>query len=89
MRVGAIAAVVLAVLLGYAAAPAAACELQNTEASARSSVVAFLNGQPTNRSVPGVELAACKAEGAPCTDDSECCSGQCKPSAEGRACLPK
>jgi hypothetical protein len=89
MRVGAIASFALGLLLGVAAAPAIACELHNTEAAATTSVVALLSGQPVNRSLAGVEPAACKADGAVCTDDSECCSGQCKQGAEGRACMPK
>ncbi|MBN9509777.1 MAG: hypothetical protein J0I21_11795 [Alphaproteobacteria bacterium] len=89
MRTGAIAATMLACLLGFAAAPAVACELHNTQAAATPSVVAFLTAQPANRSRAGVTLAACKADGAVCTDDSQCCSGACKPSAEGRACVPK
>lgn len=84
----AIAPAVMALLLGFAAMPAAACDEQQ-QVSNRT-VLAFLSsrGVPA-QSVPGRQLAACKEDGATCKADADCCSGACKPIAEGLACVPK
>ncbi len=78
-----------ALLIGITASPAAACELEQKAASHRT-VMAFLtdhNRAATSTPVP--RLVACKADGSPCAEDAECCSGACKPIGEGRACVSK
>ena len=80
----------LALLVGIAVLPAVACERELAEQSWHSTVIGFLpeHGGVTN-STPVWRLAACKPDGATCTADADCCSGACKPIAEGRACVPK
>ena len=78
-----------ALLIGSGASPIAACELEQKAASHRT-VMAFLTGhyrEATSTPVP--RLVACKADGSPCAEDAECCSGACKPIGEGRACVAK
>jgi hypothetical protein len=78
----------VALVLGFAALPAAACD-QDQQVSNRS-VLAFLSGRGVPaQSLPGRQLAACKEDGSTCKSDSDCCSGACKPIAEGLACVPK
>jgi hypothetical protein len=75
--------------IGTATLPAIACELEQKAASHRT-VMAFLTGhyrEATSTPVP--RLVACKADGSPCAEDAECCSGACKPIGEGRACVAK
>ena len=89
MRVRVVAAIFLAVFLGVAAVPAGAGEADPAQAESPRSFVAFMSGQRITKIVPERELAACKADGATCTADSDCCSGQCKPAGESRVCVPK
>ena len=90
MRMRAVSPIFLALLVGVAALPAAACERELAEQSSHRTVVAFLpeHGWAT-KSTPLRQLVACKAAGAPCTADADCCSGACKPIAEGRSCVSK
>ena len=90
MRARVISPIFLALLVGVFALPAAACERELVEQFPNSTVTAFLpeRGAPA-KSTPLWQLAACKPNGATCTADAECCSGACKPIAEGRACIPK
>jgi hypothetical protein len=78
-----------ALLIGIAALPATACELEQKAASHRT-VTAFLteHGRAAT-STPLPQLVACKADGSACAADAECCSGACKPIGEGRACVSK
>ena len=77
-----------ALLIGIAASPVAARELEQ-KASYRT-VTAFLteHGRAAT-STPRPQLVACKAEGSACAADAECCSSVCKPVGEGRACVSK
>jgi hypothetical protein len=90
MRARVISPIYFALLLGVAALPAAACERELAEQSPHSTVTGLSpeHGGAIN-STPLWQLAACKPNGATCTADAECCSGACKPIAEGRACVPK
>ena len=78
-----------ALLIGIAASPVTACELEQKAASHRT-VTAFLteHGRAAT-STPLPQLVACKADGSACAADAECCSGVCKPIGEGRACVSK
>jgi hypothetical protein len=78
-----------ALLIGVAASPVSACELEQRAALHRT-VTAFLteHGRAAN-STPLPQLVACKANGSGCAADAECCSGVCKPIGEGRACISK
>jgi hypothetical protein len=76
--------------IGVAALPAVACELHQAEQASDRTVTAFLpEHSPAAQSVQDRQLAACGAEGGPCTTDNDCCSGACKPIVEGRACASK
>ena len=77
-----------ALLIGIAASPVAARELEQ-KASYRT-VTAFLteHGRAAT-STPRPQLVACKADGSACAADAECCSSVCKPVGEGRACVSK
>lgn len=77
-------------LLVVAALPTAACERELAEQPLRSAVTGSLpeHGGATNFTSLW-RLAACRPNGATCTADTDCCSGACKPIAEGRACVPK
>ena len=78
-----------ALLIGIAALPAAACELEQNAAS-HLTFTAFLSEHGrTAISTPRPQFAACKADGSACGADDECCSGVCNPLGEGRACVPK
>ena len=72
----AVAPIFLALLAGIAALPAAACEREQAQQSSHSTVTAFL-AQHTwaAKSIPIQRLVACKADGAPCAADADCCSG--------------
>jgi hypothetical protein len=89
MRICALLAAFFAILIGIPTLPAAACELEQAAAS-HPTVIAFLaeHGRAT-ASTPLPRLVACKADGAACAADAECCSGACKPIGEGRACVAK
>lgn len=78
-----------ALLIGIAARPVTAYELEPKAAPHRT-VMAFLteHGRTAN-STPLPQLVACKADGSACAADAECCSGVCKPIGEGRACVAK
>jgi hypothetical protein len=84
-----LAKVSFALLIGIAASPVTACELEQKAASHRT-VTAFLteHGRAAT-STPLPQLVACKADGSACAADAECCSGACKPIGEGRACVAK
>ena len=88
MRMHAVLPMLFALLIGIAVLPAAACELEQKAAS-HLTVTAFLTQD--SRAVPSAfpRPVACKADGSACAADAECCSGACKPIAEGRACIPK
>jgi hypothetical protein len=88
MRMQAILAMFVALWVGIAVLPAAACELEQKAASHRT-VTAFLtqHGRATASTLP--RSVACKADGSACAADAECCSGACKPIGEGRACVSK
>jgi hypothetical protein len=89
MRARVISPIFLALLVGVVALPAAACERELAEQSPHSTVTAFTpEHSAATKSTPGWRLAACKPNGATCTADADCCSGACKPIAEGRACVP-
>lgn len=87
MRVRVISLSFLALLIWIL--PAAACERsEQAEQSTQRMVTAFLPEHGwAAKFTPTWQLAACKAAGAPCTADADCCSGACKPIAEGRACV--
>ena len=89
MRMFAFPTTFSAILIGIATLPAAACELEQAVAS-HPTLIAFLaeHGR-ANASTPLRRLVACKADGAPCAADADCCSGACKPIGEGRACVAK
>ena len=89
MRMCAFLATFFVILLGIATLPAAACELEQAIAS-HPTVIAFLaeHGR-ANASTPLRRLVACKADGAACAADADCCSGACKPIGEGRAGVAK
>jgi len=88
MRARVISPIFLALLVGVFALPAAACERELAQQSPHSTVSAFFPEQGTaTKSTPLWQLAACKPNGATCTADADCCSGACKPIAEGRACV--
>jgi len=90
MRMNAVLPVLsFALLIGIAASPVIACELEQ-KAAAHRTVTALLteHGQAAN-STPLPQLVACKADGSACAADAECCSGACKPIGEGRACVAK
>jgi len=90
MRMQVISPILLVLLVGGAALPAAACERKLSEQSPHSTVTAFAPEHGgASESMPLWQLAACKPNGATCTADADCCSGACKPIAEGRACVPK
>jgi len=90
MRMRAVSPIFLALLVGFAALPAAACEHELAEQSPHSTVTAFMPEHGgAAKSTPLWQLVACKPNGATCTADADCCSGACKPIAEGRACVPK
>jgi len=90
MSMRAVLAIFLALFVGIAALPAVACELGQSERASYPTVTAFLaeHGRAA-KSAPSRQLVACQANGGPCSADSDCCSGACKPLAEGRACVPK
>jgi hypothetical protein len=81
---------VMGLCTGVAVLPAVACELHQAQQASGRTVTAFLpeHGLPA-QSLQGRQLAACKPDGQPCTADGDCCSGSCKPIAEGRACVSK
>ena len=89
MRVRIISLIVGA-FVGVAALPAVGCELHQAQQKSDRTVTALLaeHGRSA-QSVQDRQLAACKPDGGPCTTDSDCCSGSCKPIAEGRACVSK
>jgi hypothetical protein len=90
MRICALLATFFAILIGIAILPAAACELEQAAAASHPTVIAFLaEHNRANASTPLRQLVACKADGAACAADAECCSGACKPIGEGRACVAK
>jgi len=90
MRMRAVSPFFLALLVGIAALPAAACELQQAEHFSPRTATAFLaQHDPAVKFTPLRQLVACKPEGGTCTSDADCCSGACKPLAEGRACVSK
>ena len=76
-----------ALLIGIAASPVTACELEQEAASHRA-VMAFLT-ERGRAATSTPQLVACKADGSACAADAECCSGACKPIGEGRACVSK
>jgi hypothetical protein len=85
-----ISLIFLALLVGVGALPAAACERELVEQAPHSTVTGLLpEHDGAINSTPLWRLAACKPNGATCTADADCCSGACKPIAEGRACVPK
>jgi hypothetical protein len=89
MRICAFLATFFAILIGIATLPAAACELEQVAAS-HPTVIAFLAERSrANASTPLRQLVACKADGAACAADAECCSGACMPIGEGLACVAK
>ena len=90
MRAQVISPIFLALLVSTAALPALACEGELAEQSPHSTVTSLWpeHGGAINYT-PLWQLAACKPNGATCTADAECCSGACKPIAEGRACVSK
>lgn len=77
-------------LVGIVGLPAVACELEQAQWAWHRTDTAFLTEHDgAVRSTPRRQLVDCKADGAPCSADTDCCSGSCKPAAEGRACVPK
>jgi hypothetical protein len=101
MRVQTMLGILSALLAGTAALPAGACELDGIAAVlavtceperaplASHRTTAALLAEHGWAVAPNEELVDCKPEGAPCSADSDCCSGACKPAAEGRVCVPK
>jgi hypothetical protein len=88
MRMHAVMLILVTLLTGIAALPGAACELEQT--ASHRTVIAFLTEHSRAAiSTPLPQLIACKADGSPCAEDGECCSGVCKPIGEGRACVSK
>jgi len=89
MRMYAAMPTIVTLLIGIAALPGAACELEQKTTSHRT-VIAFLTEHSRAAiSTPLPRLVACKADGSACAEDAECCSGVCKPIGEGRACVSK
>jgi hypothetical protein len=86
MRKHAVLPIFFALLVGITVLPAAAFELKQNAASHRT-VMAFLTlpRGATASTIP--RPVACKADGAACAADAECCSGACKPIGEGRSCV--
>ncbi len=81
---------VLGVAIALATLPAVACELHQSHAADRSMVTAFLANQGAAATpLQSVQPAACQADGASCKVNSDCCSGSCRPMAEGLACAGK
>jgi hypothetical protein len=82
--------VLLALFLGGAALPTTAGELCPTQAS-KVSVMAFLSEHGLRvRGASNLRLAACKAEGAKCDTDADCCSGECRHAGDaGHICVTK
>ena len=89
MRMCAFLATFFAILIGIATLPAAACELAQAVASHPTVTALLAEHGRANASTPLRRLVACKADGAACTADADCCSGACKPIGEGRACVFK
>jgi hypothetical protein len=86
MRLYAVLPIFFALLIGSAALPACACELEQTAASHRT-VTAFLTEHSRAAiSTQLPRLIACKGDGSACTANDECV---CKPIGEGRACVSK
>jgi len=86
MRMHAFLPVFLALLVGIAVLPAAACELEQRATSHRT-VTAFLTQHGSATPSTLRRPVACKADGSACAADAECCSGACKPVGEGRSCV--
>ncbi len=81
---------ILGLAIGLAALPVVACELHQSHAAGRSTVTAFLANQGMAATpVERLQRAACQADGAACKLNSDCCSGSCRPMAEGVACAGK
>ena len=77
-----------ALLIGIAASPVTACELEQEAASHRT-VTAFLTEHGRAATfTPLPQLVACKADGSACAADAECCSGACKPIGEDELAYP-
>lgn len=88
MRARVISPIFLALLVAVGILPAAAGERDQAEQSLRQTATTSLPDLSWAPKVtPTWQLAACKADGAACTADADCCSGACKPIAEGRACV--
>ena len=83
--------VLLAVFVGGAALPAAAGGLCPARQASNASVMAFLSEHgPAGGAASKLQLAACKAEGAKCSTDADCCSGECRHAGDaGHICVTK
>jgi hypothetical protein len=89
MRMYGVLPILVTLLIGIAALPTAARELEQKVAS-HHTVIAFLTERSRAAiSTPLPRLVACKADGSACAEDAECCSGVCKPIGEGRACVSR
>jgi len=86
MRMHAVFPLFLALLVGIAVLPAAACELEQ-KATSHHTVTAFLTQRGRATAPTLARPVACKADGSACAADAECCSGACKPIGEGRSCV--
>jgi hypothetical protein len=73
---------------GIVALLAPPCEPEQARQASGSTTAAFL-AEHGWALAPSRPLANCKPDGAPCSADADCCSGVCKPAAEGRVCVPK
>jgi hypothetical protein len=89
MRMRIVSSIFLALFVGVTALQAVAGETDPAQRASHRTVAAFLAGHDWVRSAPSRHLVACKPDGAPCSTDTDCCSGVCKSLAEGHACVPK
>ena len=83
--------VLLALFVGGAALPTTAGELCPSTQASKVSVMAFLSEHGLRvRGASNLRLAACKAEGAKCDADADCCSGECRHAGDaGHICVTK
>jgi hypothetical protein len=83
--------VLLTLFVGAAVLPAAAGELCPARHGSNVSVMAFLSERGlAARGASKLQLAACKGEGAKCSTDGDCCSGECRHAGDaGHICVSK
>jgi len=89
MRMRIVSSIFLALFVGIAPLQAVASETDQAQRASHRTLAAFLAGHDLARSAQSRHLVACKPDGTPCSADTDCCSGACKPLAEGRSCVPK